>query len=89
MQTAVKILTTVLPGHRIEISSPQLLEGAAVEVVVTPSEQPARHSFGRREILRMPIEQRRQMMEQQSAGLAAYYESSDDRFDWQGGDILE
>jgi hypothetical protein len=34
MQTAVRLNTTVLPGKRIELSSPELPEGAAVEVIV-------------------------------------------------------
>jgi hypothetical protein len=34
MQTALRIETTVLPGHRLEISSPELPEGARVEVIV-------------------------------------------------------
>ena len=34
MQTALKLNTTVLPGHRIEITDPDLPEGANVEVVV-------------------------------------------------------
>jgi len=35
MQTALKLNTTVLEGHRIEITNPGLPEGADVEVVVT------------------------------------------------------
>jgi len=35
MQTALKLNTTVLEGHRIEITDPELPEGAEVEVVVT------------------------------------------------------
>jgi hypothetical protein len=35
--------TTVLPGHRVEVSSPQLPEGVKVEVfVVVPDEEPLR-----------------------------------------------
>lgn len=35
MRTALKLNTTVLKGHRIEITDPGLPEGANVEVVVT------------------------------------------------------
>jgi len=35
MQTALKLNTTVLEGHRIEITDPELPEGVEVEVVVT------------------------------------------------------
>lgn len=89
MNTAIKFHTKVLPGHRIEISTPQLSEGAAVDVLVTPTEHPARGPAGRRQILRMPIEQRRQLLMQQSERLAAHYESDGDRSDWQGGNIVE
>ena len=34
MQTALRMETTILPGHRLEISSPDLPEGATVEVIV-------------------------------------------------------
>lgn len=34
MQGAVRLQTTVLPGHRIEVSAPELPEGQAVEVIV-------------------------------------------------------
>lgn len=34
METAIRIRTSVLPGHRVEIVSPQLPEGTAVEVIV-------------------------------------------------------
>jgi hypothetical protein len=34
MQAALRLETTVLPGHRLEITSPELPEGARVEVIV-------------------------------------------------------
>ena len=34
MQTALRMETIVLPGHRLEISAPELPEGARVEVIV-------------------------------------------------------
>ncbi len=36
MQSALKIHTTVLPGHRIEIMTPELPEGTNVELIVLP-----------------------------------------------------
>ena len=48
MQTALRVETIVLPGNRVEFSSPQLPEGARVEVtVVVPpqSAPPARISL--------------------------------------------
>lgn len=40
MQAALRMETTVLPGHRLEISAPELPEGAKVEVIVVLPERP-------------------------------------------------
>ena len=44
MSSTLRVQTTVLPGHRIEIGTPGLPEGSVVEVVVQPvaSEEPRR-----------------------------------------------
>ena len=34
MQTALRLETMVLPGHRLEVTAPELPEGARVEVIV-------------------------------------------------------
>jgi hypothetical protein len=39
MQTALRLETTVLPGHRLEITAPELPEGAKVEVIVVLPER--------------------------------------------------
>ncbi len=39
MQTTLRMETTVLPGHRVEITSPELPEGAKVSVFVVLAEQ--------------------------------------------------
>ena len=39
MQQALRIEATILPGHRLEISAPELPEGAKVEVIVILPEQ--------------------------------------------------
>jgi hypothetical protein len=41
MQAALRLETTVLPGHRLEISAPELPEGAKVEVIVVLPDKPA------------------------------------------------
>ena len=41
MQAALRLETTVLPGHRLEVSVPELPEGAWVEVIVVLPQQPA------------------------------------------------
>lgn len=42
MRTTLQIEATVLPGHRVEFSAPELPEGATVEVTVVVPEQPKR-----------------------------------------------
>ncbi len=39
MQTAMRVQTTILPGHPIDISAPDLPEGAKVEVSVVILDQ--------------------------------------------------
>jgi hypothetical protein len=34
MQTTLRMETTVLPGHRLEVTAPELPEGTKVEVIV-------------------------------------------------------
>ena len=36
MQTALKIQTTILPGHRIEVAAPDIPEGVCVEMLIYP-----------------------------------------------------
>lgn len=43
MQAALRLETTVLPGHRLEISVPELSEGTKVEVIVVLPEKPQPH----------------------------------------------
>jgi hypothetical protein len=40
MQTALRLETTILPGHRLEISAPELPEGTTVEVIVVLPQKP-------------------------------------------------
>jgi hypothetical protein len=88
----VKIHTTVLPGHRIELSSPEFPEGQAVEVVVRPREVSTStvDYTDPRELLKLPIEERRQFLEAAAERMVEYYSQPDpERDQWQGGDIIE
>ena len=40
MQTEIRVETTVLPGHRVDVSDPDLPEGAKVDVIVRMQENP-------------------------------------------------
>jgi hypothetical protein len=39
--TTLQTQTTVLPGHRIEVSIPELPEGTCVDVLIMPASKPA------------------------------------------------
>jgi hypothetical protein len=51
MQAALRLETTVLPGHRLEVSAPELPEGATVEVIVVLPEKPATPAISMLELL--------------------------------------
>ena len=51
MNTTLHIETTVLTGHRVEFSAPELPEGATVEVTVVVPERP-RHLMSMLEFLK-------------------------------------
>jgi hypothetical protein len=89
MAPTIRIHTQVLAGGRIELLTPQFSEGEAVDVVVTPSNVHGGGAQNRRELLRLPLEQRRELLARQSERLEQYYSSASDRAEWQGGDILE
>ena len=44
MQSTLRITTTVQPGNRIEITSPQLVEGEAIEVILKLPEKSSSES---------------------------------------------
>src|SRR5439155_18020871 len=88
----VKIRTKVLPGNRIELSSPELPEGQEVEVEVRPSnanKNPVGYTDPR-ELLKLPIEERRAYLEAAAEQALEYYSQFDpERDEWLGGDIVE
>ena len=51
MQNALRMETTVLPGHRLEISDPELPEGAKVEVIVVLPQKQERRRISMLEFL--------------------------------------
>ena len=86
----MRFRTRVLPGHRVEVNTPQLSEGSAVDVLVVPTGQAEAGSQSRRDLSQMPIEQRRQILMSGADRLADYYqEDESERAEWQGGDVIE
>ena len=88
----VKINTTVLPGRRIELTSPELTEGQAVEVLVRPrrSNLDSVDVTDPVQLLKLPLEERRRILEAAAEQMVEYYSLPDpERDEWQGGDIVE
>jgi hypothetical protein len=74
--TELRTQTTVLPGHRIEISAPQLAEGTPVEVRIVPtstaqSQRPSVldiiESLQGRRVFQTPEQVRRHLQEERDA----------------------
>jgi hypothetical protein len=82
-------------GHvkngQIALDQPVVLpEGAEVSVRLrSDASPPSARPLSRRQILQMPVEQRRQLLMRQSDGLAETYLPDPQRAEWQGGDFLE
>ncbi|HSZ57634.1 MAG TPA: hypothetical protein VK797_18370 [Tepidisphaeraceae bacterium] len=82
-------------GHvkngQIALDEPTALpEGAEVSVqVLERADVKKIHRYSRRQILQMPIDQRRELLIRQSERLADSYTADPQRIDWQGGDVLE
>src|SRR5207245_5940055 len=88
----VKINTTVLPGRRIELTSPELTEGQAVEVLVRPQRAVPSGAAATDpvQLLKLPLEERRRILEAAAEEAVEYYSQPDPERDaWQGGDIVE
>ena len=88
----VKINTTVLPGRRIELTSPELTEGQAVEVLVRPcgANSDSLDITDPVQLLKLPLEERRRILEAAAEQMVEYYSQPDpERDEWQGGDIVE
>jgi len=82
-------------GHvrngRITLDEPAPLpEGARVRVQVIRNKNGNRATARtRRQILQMPLDQRRRLLLQQSKRLGKLYDDDPERTNWQAGDILE
>jgi hypothetical protein len=88
----VKMHTKVLPGNRIELSSPELPEGQEVEVEVRPSNanKSTVDYTDPRELLKLSVEQRRPYLKAAAERMLDYYSRPDpERDEWLGGDIVE
>ena len=89
-------MTMIYSGHvrngQIALDEPaRLPEGAAVSISVLEQSESASATGGnRRQLLAVSVEERRNLLAEQSRTLEAHYNNADaDRSDWQCGDIVE
>ncbi|MFB2918289.1 MULTISPECIES: hypothetical protein [Aerosakkonema] len=83
MKSTLYITATVLPGNRIEIQSPNLSVGETVEVFIlvpeaTPDSVEERNlSLAQRlAFLKLPIAERRRILESQAETMLAHYQQN-------------
>lgn len=89
MRSTLRVQTTILPGHRIEIVSPELPEGGRADVLVVLGGSAGSLDTDARDLMQLPLEARRRILAAQAEALVGHYDDDPDRELWQGGDILE
>jgi hypothetical protein len=98
VKSTLYLTTKVLPGNKIEIQYENLTEGRTVEVVIIISE-PSNSIFSEKEeslsleerkaFLKLPIAERRRIMEAQAEKMLSHYEEDSKWKELMTGDIIE
>jgi hypothetical protein len=98
VKSTLYLTTKVLPGNKIEIQNQNLTEGRTVEVVIIISE-PNNSIFYEKEeslsleerkaFLKLPIAERRRIMEAQAEKMLSHYEEDSEWKELMAGDIIE
>ena len=88
MQSILHFTTRVLPGKRIEITSPEFVEGDTVDILIRPAADIA-VAGERRAFLKLSMAERRRILKNQAAAMAEHYHSDSSWRDIQDGDIAE
>ena len=89
--------TTIKEGNRLEILTPTLEVGEAVEVIVIVAEHSPSRSVSdsnlscidRREFMKLPMEERREILAQQAEDIAEHYEQDTEWREWLSFDTQE
>jgi hypothetical protein len=85
------ITTTIQAGNRLEIDLPNLLIGQIVEVILIIPDTPQSESqnIDRQSFLKLPLAERRRILEQQAEAALPYYQQDQDWQEWVNLDMTE
>jgi hypothetical protein len=86
------ITTTIQVANRLELDLPDVSIGQTIEVIliIPDSEESSLTAIDRRSFLKLPLEQRRQILAQQAEAALSYYEENKAEWEeWINLDIAE
>ncbi len=94
MKSTLYITTTVLSGNKIEIQTPNLAVGQTVEVVVLSDTSSCNEEQNlsleqRIAFLKLPISERRRILESQAEKMFTHYQQNSEWQDLMSGDIID
>ncbi len=99
MKSTLYLTAKVLPGNKIEIQTPNLIEGQTVEVVIINSEPKnvasdvsENESLSleqRRAFLKLPLAERRLILETQAEKRLSHYQENSEWQELMTGDIID
>lgn len=98
MKSTLYVTAKVLPGNKIEVQTPNLIEGQTVEVVIITSkpknlasdESETEFSLEQhRAFLKLPLAKRRLILETQAEKILSHYQENSEWQELMIGDIID
>jgi hypothetical protein len=90
MKQTSYLTTTIKAGNRLEIDLPDFPIGQTVEVIIiTEMPSPNPQTLDRSALLKLPIADRRRILEQQAEAALPYYQQDTEWQEWVNLDIAE
>ncbi len=98
MKSTLYTTTKVLPGNRIEIQAPTLSVGQTVEIVIlipeatvpeSPAEEQTLTLEERQDFLKLPMSERRRILETQAEAMLAHYQQDSEWQELMAGDMID
>jgi hypothetical protein len=91
MKSSLYLTTTVLPGNKIEIQTPDLNVGQSVEIVVLIPEhsQPELSLEDRITFLKLPLFERQKILKEQAESMINHYQENSEWKELLTNDIID